>query len=63
MEHDADDETGLRALIQISLDGLCHNRGQCFPCRGMVVADLRCTGDLVCAVAVAVFESAPWSSA
>jgi arginine decarboxylase len=63
VEHHADDEVSLRELVTTSLDGLCRNRGISFPARGVEVAGARCAGEPVCALVVAVFESAAWSSA
>jgi arginine decarboxylase len=63
VEHDAHDETGLRTLVSASLDGLCRNRGISLPRRGLQVAGARCTDEPVCALVVAVFESAAWASA
>lgn len=63
VEHHADDEPGLRALIDASLDGLCNNRGISLPKRGLEIAGVECTGEPACALVVAVFESAAWNSA
>jgi arginine decarboxylase len=63
VEHHAHDEMGLRRLVTISLDGLCRNRGISLPSRGIEVAGARCDDEPVCALVVAVFESAAWTSA
>jgi arginine decarboxylase len=63
VEHDAHDETSLRGLVASSLDGLCRNREISLPFRGIEVAGARCAGEPVCALVVAVFESAAWNSA
>jgi len=63
VEHHADDEVSLRRLVRSSLDGLCRNRGVSFPFRGIEVVGAHCTEEPVCALVVAVFESAAWSSA
>jgi arginine decarboxylase len=63
VEHDAHDEVGLRTLVSSSLDGLCRNRGITLPRRGLEIAGATCTGEPVCALVVAVFESAAWQSA
>jgi arginine decarboxylase len=63
VEHDAHDETSLRELVTASLDGLCRNRGIGLPDRGVELAGAQCAGEPVCALVVAVFESASWRSA
>jgi arginine decarboxylase len=63
VEHHAHDEVSLRALVTASLDGLCRNRGISLPFRGIEVAGAHCADEPVCALVVAVFESAAWSSA
>ena len=63
VEHDAHDETSLRDLVTASLDGLCGNRGITLAHRGIEVAGVRCTGEPVCALVVAVFEAAAWTAA
>ncbi|MET8089943.1 pyruvoyl-dependent arginine decarboxylase [Micromonospora sp. NPDC005220] len=60
VEHDAEDEASLRGLVTASLDALCRNRGVRFPTRGIEVAGARCTGQPVCALVVAVFQSTAW---
>ena len=63
VEHEAADEATLRATIDMSLSGMCRNRGARLPYRGMKVVGARCTGEPVCALAVAVFEAAVWRCA
>jgi arginine decarboxylase len=63
VEHDAGDEVSLRRLVRTSLDGLCRNRGVSFPAGGIEVAGAVCAGEPICALVVAVFESAAWTSA
>jgi arginine decarboxylase len=63
VEHHADDEVSLRRLVRASLDGLGRNRGVNFPSGGIEVAGVRCVEEPVCALVVAVFESAAWTSA
>lgn len=63
VEHHAGDEVSLRRLVQTSLDALGRNRGLSFPSAGIEVAGGHCVDDPVCALVVAVFESAAWSSA
>jgi arginine decarboxylase len=61
VEHDAGDEAGVRAQVDASLDALLRNRGGLdLPRRGIEVAGGRCEGEPVCALVVAVFESAGW---
>ncbi|WP_433288007.1 pyruvoyl-dependent arginine decarboxylase [Micromonospora sp. CA-244673] len=61
VEHEADDELSLRGLIGSSLDALSRNRGVSFPSRGVEVAGVRCTGQPVCALVVAVFTAEAWN--
>jgi arginine decarboxylase len=63
VEHDAGDEVSVRGLVTASLDGLCHNRGRSFPCRGIEVAGASCTEEPVCALVVAVFQAVAWRPA
>jgi arginine decarboxylase len=63
VEHHAHDEVSLRGLVTTSLDGLCHNRGISLPSRGIEVVGAHCTDEPVCALVIAVFEAAAWSSA
>lgn len=63
VEHHAADEVSLRRLIRTSLDALGRNRGLSFPSAGIEVAGVHCVDDPVCALVVAVFESAAWTSA
>jgi arginine decarboxylase len=63
VEHHADDEVSLRGLVRASLDGLCRNRGVSFPSGGIEVAGAYCVDEPVCALVVAVFEAAAWTSA
>jgi arginine decarboxylase len=63
VEHHAQDEASLGGLVSASLDGLCRNRGISLPSRGVEVAGASCTADPVCALVIAVFEAAAWSSA
>jgi arginine decarboxylase len=62
VEHHSGDEVSLRRLVRASLDGLCRNRGVTFPHGGIEVAGARCVDEPVCALVVAVFESAAWMS-
>jgi hypothetical protein len=52
----------VRRLVDASLDGLCRNRSTVLPRRVMHVVRATCCGDPVCALVVAVFESAAWQS-
>jgi arginine decarboxylase len=63
VEHHAHDEASLRELVSSSLDGLCRNRGIDLPSRGILVTGAHCTDEPICALVVAVFEAAAWSSA
>ena len=63
VEHQAADEVSLRATVNMSLSGMCRNRGTRLPYRGMKVIGARCVGEPVCALAVAVFEAAAWPHA
>ena len=63
VEHDADDEVSLRGLVKSSLDGLCRNRSVSFPFWGIEVVGAHCAEEPVCALVVAVFEAAVWTSA
>jgi arginine decarboxylase len=60
VEHHADDEDGLRGLLDASLDGLSANRGTEFPHRSTRVIGGSCTDRPVCALVVAVFEATGW---
>ncbi len=61
VEHHADSEDDLRHLITTSLSALCRNRGDIhLPERGIAVAGATSHGQPTCALAVAVFEAAPW---
>ena len=63
VEHHAADEVGLRRLIRTSLDALGRNRNLSFPSTGVEVAGVHCVDEPVCALVVAVFESAAWTTA
>jgi arginine decarboxylase len=62
VEHHGGDEVSLRGLIRTSLDGLCRNRGVTFPSAGVEVVGAQCVDEPVCALVVAIFESAAWMS-
>jgi len=62
VEHHADDEMSVRRLVRASLDALGRNRGVSFPAGGIEVVGVRCVDEPVCALVVAVFESAGWES-
>jgi arginine decarboxylase len=61
VEHEAGDEVSVRDLVAASLGALGRNRGQEFPLSGTRIAGVRCAGEPVCALVVAVFESAAWN--
>jgi arginine decarboxylase len=65
VEHHAGDDLSLRRLVATSLDGLCRNRGISLPSRGIEVAGANCAtdGEPACALVVAVFEAAAWTTA
>jgi arginine decarboxylase len=63
VEHHAHDEVSLRGMVRASLDGLCRNRGVSFPSGGIEVVGASCVDEPVCALVVAVFETAAWMSA
>jgi arginine decarboxylase len=63
VEHHAADEVSLRRLVRSSLEALGRNRGLSFPSAGIEVAGVHCVQEPVCALVVAVFESARWTSA
>jgi arginine decarboxylase len=63
VEHHAADEVSLHRLVRTSLDALGRNRGLSFPSAGIEMAGVRCVDEPVCALVVAVFESAAWKSA
>jgi arginine decarboxylase len=63
VEHHSDDEVSLRRLVRTSLDALARNRDVDFPFGGIEVVGVHCVEDPVCALVVAVFESAAWSAA
>ena len=64
VEHHAGTEQQIRDLITTSLEDLCKSRGGVdLPRRGMRVAGATCVDQPVCALVVAVFETAGWAGA
>lgn len=61
VEHEGHSEHEVRADIENSLKALAENRNMQFGPINMHVTGLRCESLPVCALAVAVFESEPWS--
>ncbi len=62
VEHEGHAEAEVRADIQNSLGALAQNRGMEFGPISMVVTGKKCVALPVCALAVAVFESATWET-
>ncbi len=62
VEHEGHAEGEVRADIQNSLQALAQNRGMEFGPIDMVVTGKKCVALPVCALAVAVFESATWET-
>lgn len=62
VEHHADNEPDLVKMIDASLDALCATRGIRLPERNYEVITTPCRRDPVCALAVAVFQSASWTT-
>ena len=63
VEHEGHSETEVRNDITQSLDALAKNRGMKFGEKNVKVAGTKCVDSPVCALVVAVFESAGWQSA
>jgi arginine decarboxylase len=63
VEHEGDSEQEVHSDITHSLSGLALNRGIDFGEQHMEMAGVKCTGDPVCALVVAVFESEGWANA
>lgn len=63
VEHEGFSEAEVRADIRSSLEALAKNRNMSFGEPQMKVAGAKCVGHPVCALVVAVFESATWRSA
>lgn len=63
VEHHADDEATLRAMVDASLDAMCRVRGISLPQRGIHIAGTHCIDhEPTCALVVAVFGSTDWAS-
>lgn len=62
VEHQGNNEAEIRADIQNSLKALGQNRNMEFGPMHMKVVGKKCTALPVCAIVVAVFESAEWRS-
>lgn len=62
VEHEGNNEAEVRADIENSLEALALNRKMEFGPIHMKVVGKKCVSDPVCAVVVAVFESAGWLS-
>jgi arginine decarboxylase len=63
VEHEGFSEAEVTTDIQNSLAALAENRGMQFGAPQMHIAGTRCDDKPVCALVVAVFESATWQSA
>ena len=63
VEHEGFAEKTVKSDIENSLDGLAANRAIDFGEKHMVMAGVKCEGKPVCALVVAVFESAAWEAA
>lgn len=63
VEHEGFSEAEVKADIENSLDALAKNRGMQFSKPQMKIAGAKCIDKPVCALVVAVFESATWKSA
>ncbi|TGZ76848.1 Pyruvoyl-dependent histidine and arginine decarboxylase [Ascodesmis nigricans] len=61
--HSMEGEEDLRRLLDASLDGLVERRGERYDERGYVVVGAVCEeeGRPACALAIAVYETRPWS--
>lgn len=62
VEHQGHNEDEVRADIKSSLEALAQNRGMKFGPMHMHVAGKKCISLPVCALVVAVFESAAWET-
>ncbi|MEK7602989.1 MAG: pyruvoyl-dependent arginine decarboxylase [Patescibacteria group bacterium] len=62
VEHEGHSEAEVRADIESSLTGLAENRDMKFGKIHMEVTGIHCDDKPVCALVVAVFESASWKS-
>jgi len=62
MEHEGHNESEIRADIDNSLKALAQNRGMKFGPAHMKIVGKKCVSLPVCALVVAVFESAEWQS-
>jgi arginine decarboxylase len=62
VEHEGHSEAEVRADIESSLTALGNNRGMVFGDIHMEVTGVKCEDKPVCALVVAVFESASWQS-
>lgn len=62
VEHEGDSETEVRLDITSSLAALAKNRGMQFDSPQMHIVGTKCKDKPVCALVVAVFESATWHS-
>lgn len=62
VEHEGHNEAEIRADIKNSLEALAQNRNTKFGPAEMVVIGKKCVALPVCALVVAVFESAGWRS-
>lgn len=60
VEHHASSRQKVEDLIETSLSSMCAYRRDSFSPPQMAVAGTVCTGDPVCALAAAVYESRPW---
>ena len=63
VEHEGHTEAEVRADIKNSLEALAQNRGMKFGPINMHVTGKKCVSLPVCALVVAVFESAQWQTA
>jgi len=62
VEHEGGTETKVRADIEASLRALMKTRGIDFGEVHMVVSGATCTGEPVCAMAVAVYQTSGWQN-
>lgn len=62
VEHEGHNEEEVRADIKNSLEALAQNRGMTFGPMHMKIVGKKCVAIPVCALVVAVFESAEWNS-
>jgi arginine decarboxylase len=60
VEHEGNSEEQVRRDVRESLTALCDGRPESFGPQQSVVRGAVCDGEPVCALVVAVFESAPW---